>query len=136
MPKQIAKAVVGEMLETGRQTVKTAAQVVIGKPETKEFVESLYEKSDQGNGLDELESQKRYKEIQEEIRLETRKRKEKLGKYITGQAEFDEEREKDPESYFDKMEKKNEEARKKKKDVNLQAKKGLGTKEIGGGTSG
>ncbi len=158
MVKQIARAVVGELLETGKQTIKASSQVVTGLPknasgsmknkgETEEFIDSLYgvskgekkatkalKKGSQEIGqlkdLDKLRSQKRYREIQEELKLVSKKKQHNPRKYITGQTGFDEEQVKDPENYFDKQKKKQEEQKKKQKDLSLKAKKGMGTGEI------
>ncbi len=137
--------------------VKQAGKSLVGQIDNEEVVDSLYgvdkpkDKKRKESGkklsqedqqikklenLDKMQSQKRYKEIQEEINLVRKKKEQEAKKYVTGAAGFDEEQVKDPESYFDKMEEKEKEQKKKKKDFSLQSKQGMGTGEVQRGASG
>jgi hypothetical protein len=151
---EVGKSTVKGSQKAVRDITKQVVKTVINRPdagETDEFVKDLYGKTEgsvspemksniDGEGgkqqidklskLDSIKSQERYKQIQEEIRIETRKRKEQPAKYITGQTGFDEERIEDPESFMDKQEKKQEKFKDKKKEISLRAKKGMGTGEV------
>ena len=167
MPKQIVRDVFGELLETGKQTVKQskkavgdvvlkAGKTLVGRDDEQELSRELYGPSDGkkkvskvksreqhqaeeirrlGN-LDKQKSMQMYKEIQEKILLERRKKLSVQRKYETGKAEFDEEQVKDPETFFEKLKKKREEMKKNKSKLSLSSKKGMGTGELSRGPSG
>ncbi|MEA3355576.1 MAG: hypothetical protein U9Q63_03780 [Patescibacteria group bacterium] len=166
MPNRVIKDVFGELLETGKQVKRQSKKAVsdiskqIGKTlvgrdkDDEEMTRELYspseipsskskkkkpEKPENIKRLEKIDKQKSrqmYKEIQEKIKLERRKKKEKYRKYESGKAEFDDEQVKDPESFFEKLKKKKEERKKNKDKLSLSTKKGMGTGEIGRGTSG
>jgi|GEM_PF-4075773 len=148
---EVGKSTVKASGKAVGDVAKQVAKTVINRQDTDEMVSSLYGKnekkaekmmdSNKGEGdesekiekmskLDDVKSQERYKQIQEEIRIEIRKKKEQPRKYVTGQTGFDEERIEDPESYFDKQEKKQDQIKDEQKKVSLKAKKGMGTGEI------
>jgi leucyl aminopeptidase len=163
MPKQIIRDVFGELLETGRQTAKTgkkaaadvAQQTVrtlaghkpqsadaltgIGKGEKKSSIQKSEEEKEQSERIEQMakldrrRSKQAYEEIQQQIQLYRRKLAEQPRKYVTAQAGFDEEQVKDPESFWDKIKKKKEKAKKK---LPWSSKKGMGTGEIRRGVSG
>ena len=166
MPKRIIRDVFGELLETGKQTVKQskkaagdvvkqAGKTLVGRDgEIEEFNKSLYgseeipfnkvdkKKQDKPENIKRMEkvdkqkSMQRYKEIQEKIKLERRKKLEQRRKYETGKAGFDDEQVKDPEGFFEKLKKKREENKKNKNKQSLFSKKGMGTGEFVKGISG
>ena len=141
MVKQIAKAVAGEWLETGKQTVKKAKLLVTGV-KTEEVVKDLYGADEESlnkerlkklKETDKKKSSQRYREIQEKIKLERKKKASQPRKYVTGKAGFDEQQVKEPEKFFDKVKKKKE---KEKDKLPLRAKKGMGTGERWRGAGG
>lgn len=148
MPKQIIRDVYGELLEIGKQTVKHSKKAVksvmgLDADDSQELNQQMYGSGENKPGkmiddknskpddlsrlanLDKSRSSQLYKEIQERIALERRRKKSQPRKYESGKDDFDEEQVKDPESFFDKL--------KKKKEV---AKKGMGTGELARGVSG
>ena len=136
--------------------IKQAGKSLAGQVDTEEVVGSLYgvdkpkekkskrakkpsgedEQIESLENTDKLKSQKRYKEIQEEIKLLRKKKQQEPKKYVTGKEGFDEDQVKDPDSYFDKISKKQKEAKDKKKAISLRAKQGMGTGEVQRGASG
>lgn len=141
MVKRIAKAVAGEWLETGKQTVKKAKLLVTGV-KTEEVVKDLYgvdeeslnkERLKKLKETDKKKSSQRYREIQEKIQLERKKKASQPRKYVTGKAGFDEQQVKEPEKFFDKIRQKKE---KEKEKLPLRAKKGMGTGERWRGAGG
>jgi len=139
MPKQIARDVVGEFLETGKQTAKAVRQVVTGPPRSvkprkqqKQEVEEIKKMAQ----LDKRRSGQAYKDIQAKVKLLGKQRVSQGRKYETGKPGFDEEQVKDPESFMGKLEKQRDEAEKKQKRLPWTAKRGMGTGEIRRGVSG
>ena len=151
---EVGKSTVKASGKAAQDIAKQAVKTVMNRQDSgeDEFVKNLYGKTggsdkkieemveDGGDKkpelnkmskLDAVKSQERYKQIQEEIRIETRKRKEQPKKYTTGQTGFDEERIEDPETYFDKQEKKQEEIKDKQKKQSLKANKGTGETKVG-----
>ncbi len=148
MPKQIVRDVFGELLETGKATVKAGAKavsdiagldwlekmapakkpVVVGDDDQqqKEQIKKLSE-------LDKRRSRQAYEEIQRQIQLIQRQKASQPRKYVTGAAGFDEEQVKSPETFFEKVKKKKEEMVKK---LPWTSKQGMGTGEITRGVSG
>lgn len=141
MVKQIAKAVAGEWLETGRQTVKKAKLLVTGV-KTEEVVKDLYGADEESlnkerlkrlKETDKKKSSQGYREIQEKIELERKKKASQPRKYVTGKAGFDEQQVKEPEKFFDKIRQKKE---KEKEKLPLRVEKGMGTGERWRGAGG
>lgn len=83
--------------------------------------------------IDKRRSAQAYEEIQRQIRLIQRQKSSQPRKYVTAATGFDEEQVKDPETWFDKMKKKKDEASKK---LPWTSKQGMGTGEITRGVSG
>lgn len=134
MPKQIIGDVAEELLEIGKQTVKAGIKAVSGQmapagddqKEQKEQVKQMKE-------LDKKRSKQAYERIQAEIVRMRQQKENQPGQYITAKTGFDEEQVKAPETFFEKMKKKKEEAAKK---LPLVSKQGMGTGEITRGVSG
>lgn len=83
--------------------------------------------------MDKKQSQRMYEEIQRQIQLYRRKKKLEPGKYVTGAAGYDPRQHQDPETFWDKVKKKQAEAKKK---LPWTSKQGMGTGEITRGVSG
>lgn len=151
MPKgnSIVRDVFGELLETGKATVKAGAKAVGGaagldwlekmapqkKPaaavqdddkQQKEQIKKLSE-------MDKRRSRQAYEEIQRQIQIVQRQKASQAPKSVAGAAGFDEEQVKSPETWFEKMKKKKEEMIKK---LPWTSKQGMGTGEITRGVSG
>ena len=75
-----------------------------------------------------------YEEIQQQIQLVRRKKKAEPEKYVTAAAGYDPLQHQDPETFWQKVKKKQEEA--KKKLLPWTSKQGMGTGEITRGVSG
>ena len=169
MPKTIARDVLGELLETGKQTAKAGkkaasdvakqtAKALAGhkpksggdvglgklekgvsaqasKPKLKQLTDDeVREKQIKRlQEMDKKQSTQAYKQIQDQIRMIQKQLASQPRKYVTGKAEFDEEQVKSPETFWEKMKKKKEEA---KKILPWTSKKGMGTGEIRRGASG
>jgi hypothetical protein len=149
MPKQIIGDVFGELLETGKATVKAGAKAVSGvagldwlekmapakKPikttgdEDQQQKEQIKRLSD----MDKRRSQQAYEEIQRQIQLVQRQKASQPRKNVTGAVGFDQEQVKSPETFFEKVKKKKEEMAKK---LPWTSKQGMGTGEITRGVSG
>ncbi len=84
--------------------------------------------------LDQRRSRQMYEEIQQAIMLIRKKKKLEPEKYVTGVAGYDPQQHKDPETFWQKVKKKQEEA--KKKLLPWTSKQGMGTGEITRGVSG
>jgi len=174
MPKRIVRDVFGELLETGKQTVKAGKKAAGGvakqtvktvaghKPKVGgdtggdgglDWLEKDVPASAQGHKvslsqddklrqqqikklkeIDKKQSRQAYEQIQEQIRLIQKQKASQPRKYVTGKAGFDEEQVKSPETFWEKMKKKKEEA--KNKFLPWTSKKGMGTGEIRRGVSG
>jgi hypothetical protein len=163
MPKTIVRDVFGELLETGKQTAKAGkkaagdvakqtaktlaghksggklekgASAQAGKPAAKQLTdEEIKEKQlKRLQEMDKKQSRQAYQQIQDQIRLIQKQKASQPRKYVTGKAEFDEEQVKAPETFWEKMKKKQKEA--KKKILPWTSKKGMGTGEIRRGISG
>jgi hypothetical protein len=74
-----------------------------------------------------------YEEIQQQIMMIRKKKKLEPEKYITGATGYNPEQHQDPETFWDKMKKKQEETKKK---LPWTSKQGMGTGEITRGVSG
>ncbi|KKS79454.1 MAG: hypothetical protein UV54_C0034G0005 [Candidatus Beckwithbacteria bacterium GW2011_GWA2_43_10] len=144
----IVSDVFGELLETGKATVKAGTKAVSGasgldwlekmapqkKPaavsdddkQQKEQIKRLAE-------MDKRRSRQAYEEIQRQIRLIQKQKASQPRKYVTGATGFDEEQVKAPETFFEKMKKKKEAMAKK---LPWTSKQGMGTGEITRGVSG
>lgn len=149
MPKQIISDVFGELLETGKATVKAGVKAVGGvagldwlekmapakKPaaaisdDDQQQKEQIKRLSD----MDKRRSQQAYEEIQRQIRLVQRQKASQPRKNVTGATGFDQEQVKSPETFFEKVKKKKEEMAKK---LPWTSKQGMGTGEITRGVSG
>jgi hypothetical protein len=84
--------------------------------------------------LDRRRSKQMYEEIQQAIQLIRKKKKAKPPKYITGAAGYDPQQHQDPEGFWEKLKKKQAEA--KKKLLPWTSKQGMGTGEITRGVAG
>lgn len=149
MPKQIIGDVFGELLETGKATVKAGKKAVSGavgldwlekmapakKPATavQDDDQQQKEQIKRLSDMDKRRSQQAYEEIQRQIQLIQRQKASQPRKYMIGAAGFDQEQVKSPETFFDKMKKKKEEMAKK---LPWTSKQGMGTGEITRGVSG
>ena len=162
MVKKIIKKAVEEILETGKQVVKTSGQVITGKGFSKAVRDNLYG-IDQGAGKtnekikgepgkisqkpikedshlekmavqDKKKSAEAYQRIQNEIAKYRQGRTGEMGKDMIGKEEFDEEQVAAPEEYWEKQKKKAE--AKKEKEVTLKTKVSRGTREIRRGIGG
>jgi len=151
MPKgnSVVRDVFGELLETGKATVKAGAKAVSGmagldwlekmapsqKPTTVAGDEDKQQKEQikRLSEMDKRRSQQAYEEIQRQIRLVQRQKASQPRKNVTGAAGFDQEQVKSPETFFEKMKKKKEEMAKK---LPWTSKQGMGTGEITRGVSG
>jgi len=169
MPKTIVRDVLGELLETGKQTAKmgkkaagdvakqTAKTLAGHKP--KDGRDAVLGKLEKGASaqagksslkqltddevrekqikrlqeMDKKQSTQAYRQIQDQIKMIQKQLASQPRKYVTGKAEFDEEQVKSPETFWEKMKKKKEEA---KKILPWTSKKGMGTGEIRRGASG
>lgn len=125
-----------DWLEQGfgqRRSGDDAAKKAKEKAEAKKRQEDL----DRLAALDKRQSKQMYEEIQSQIKkLEQIREQEKqagTAKYITGQAGYNPEQHQDPDSFWDKVKKKQEEAKKK---LPWTSKQGMGTGEITRGVSG
>lgn len=83
--------------------------------------------------LDKKRSRQMYEEIQRQIQLIRKKKKMEPAKYVTGAAGYNPEQHQNPESFWDKVKKKQAEAKKK---LPWTSKQGMGTGEITRGVSG
>lgn len=83
--------------------------------------------------LDNKRSRQMYEEIQQQIQLIRKKRAMVPTKNITGAAGYDPQQHQDPETFWDKVKKKKEEAKKK---LPWSSKQGMGTGEITRGVAG
>lgn len=83
--------------------------------------------------LDNKRSRQMYEEVQQQIQLIRRKKAAEPAKYVTGAAGYNPEQHQNPESFWDKIKKKQEEAKKK---LPWTSKQGMGTGEITRGVSG
>ena len=149
MPKQIIGDVFGELLETGKATVKAGVKAVSGmagldwlekmapsqKPTTAVGDEDKQQKEQikRLSEMDKRRSQQAYEEVQRQIQLVQREKASQPRKYVTGAAGFDQEQVKSPETFFEKVKKKKEEMSKK---LPWTSKQGMGTGEITRGVSG
>lgn len=149
MPKRIISDVFGELLETGKATVKAGAKaagsiagldwlekMAPAKKPTPAASDDDQRQKEQIKRLSEMDkrrSQQAYEEIQRQIRLVQRQKASQPRKYVTGAAGFDQEQVKSPETFFEKVKKKKEEMAKK---LPWTSKQGMGTGEITRGVSG
>jgi hypothetical protein len=83
--------------------------------------------------LDNKRSRQMYEEIQQQIQLIRKKKIQEPAKYVTGAAGYNPEQHQDPETFWDKVKKKQEDAKKK---LPWTSKQGMGTGEITRGVSG
>jgi len=138
--KQTAKTLAGHKPGDGGGTVlgklEKAASAQAGKPAAKQLTdEEVREKQIKRlQEMDKKQSSQAYKQIQDQIRMIQKQLASQPRKYVTGKAEFDEEQVKSPETFWEKMKKKKEEAG--KKILPWTSKKGAGTGEIRRGVSG
>ncbi|MDZ7586708.1 MAG: hypothetical protein U0946_03045 [Patescibacteria group bacterium] len=145
MPKQIIKDVFGELLETGKATVKAGKKAAgldwlekmapTQKP-TASIGDEDQQQKEQIKRLSEMDkrrSRQAYEEIQRQISLIQRQKASQPGRNVTGATGFDEEQVKSPETFFEKMKKKKEEMA---KNLPWTSKQGMGTGEIRRGASG
>lgn len=147
MTNQITNDVVGELLETGKATVKAAKQAVTGldwlekvtPSKQRPKVDPASEKQKQKDQIakmseiDKRQSKLAYEEIQRQIRQVQQQKAAQPRKYVTAATGFDAEQVKSPESFWEKMKKKKEAANKK---LPWTSKQGMGTGEITRGVSG
>ncbi len=138
MPKSIIGDVFGELLETGKATVKAGIKAVSSqKPSAArqdvsglDWLEKMApakkpaatvqdddkQQKEQIKKLSEMDkrrSRQAYEEIQRQVQLIRRQKASQPRKYMIGAAGFDEEQVKAPETFFEKMKKKKEEMAKK-----------------------
>jgi len=155
---KVVRDVFGELLETGKATVKAGIKAVSGqKPSVArqdvsglDWLEKMapqkkpaaavsdddQQQKEQIKRLaetDKRRSRQAYEEIQRQIRLVQRQKASQARKYVTGATGFDEEQVKAPETFFEKVKKKKEEMAKK---LPWTSKQGMGTGEITRGVSG
>ncbi|MFH0943035.1 MAG: hypothetical protein V1810_02555 [Candidatus Beckwithbacteria bacterium] len=155
MPKQIVRDVMGELLETGKATVKAGVKAITGQPKSDtsglDWLEKMRpqkktakqdpaseekkqkEQIARMSELDKRQSKQAYEEIQRQIRLIQQQKAAQPRKYVTGATGFDEEQVKSPETFWEKVKKKKEEA---KNNLPWTSKQGMGTGEITRGVSG
>jgi len=138
--KQTAKTLAGHKSrgggDAGLDKLEKGAAAKAGKPAAKQLTdEEIREKQiKQLQEMDKKQSRQAYQQIQDQIRLIQKQKASQPRKYVTGKAEFDEEQVKAPETFWEKMKKKQKEAR--KKILPWTSKKGMGTGEIRRGVSG
>lgn len=146
---KVVKDVFGELLETGKATVKAGAKAagnIAGldwlekmapqkkpAPAVQDDDKQQKEQIKRLSEMDKRRSRQAYEEIQRQIRLVQRQKASQPRQYVTGAAGFDEEQVKSPETFFEKVKKKKEEMARK---LPWTSKQGMGTGEITRGVSG
>lgn len=125
-----------DWLETG------FGQKSVGDDQVKKANEQAAEKKHREeltrlDALDKRQSKQMYQQIQDEIhkwqKIREQEKRAGTGKNTTGAAGYDPEQHQDPEGFWEKMKKKQEEAKKK---LPWTSKQGMGTGEITRGVSG
>jgi hypothetical protein len=144
MPKQIASDALGELIEIGKATASGAKQVITGvdkvekadpstqtkKPQSADPDAQVEAQIERMKAVDKKQSAENYKQVQNQISLLRRQKASQPRKYETGSIEYNEEKQKNPESWWEKQ--------KKKMAATLPwtSKQGMGTGEIRRGASG
>jgi len=137
--KQTAKTLVGHKPSGGGDAVlgklEKGVSAQAGKPAAKQLTDEEIrgKQIKRLQEMDKKQSSQVYKQIQDQIRMIRKQKASQPRKYVTGKAEFDEEQVKSPETFWEKMKKKKEEA---KKILPWTSKKGMGTGEVRRGVSG
>ena len=138
--KQVGKTVVGQKTDTGNELSGLdwlekgpggVKSVKSKKADDKLQTDQVKKLTD----VDNRQSRKAYEQIQQQIQILRQQKTSAPRKYETGKDKFDEEQVKDPDSFFEKMKKKREEAE-KSKDLPGTKKSLGGTGELARGTSG
>lgn len=143
--KQTAKTVLGQSgspktpktdkqagLDWLEKNIKAAQQTKVQKP-AKNQDDVAKQQVDRMKAMDAKQSKQKYEEIQRQIQMVRRQKQAQPRKYETGKTGYDETQYKDPETFWDKVKKKQEEMSKK---MPWSSKKGQGTGEIRRGVSG